>query len=490
MTERLFGVETEYGLAAAGLDSTRPRLDDLAFQIMATVRDRHPHLLDTGARGLFLQNSSRLYVDCGHHPELAIGECANPWDVVRYILAGERLLADVAGALRRQRPDLHHLVFLKCNVDYSGAHTTWGCHESYLHRVEPALLTAIIPHLVTRIVYTGSGGFNPRSEGIAFTLSPRSFHLTKKISSESTSDRGLFHTKNESLCRGGYGRLHLLCGESLCSELAMWLKSATTALCVSMCEAGVLPVDTVSLRAPLEALRTIAGDPTCRARVHMTDGSEMTALDIQREFLTRAEAHVHDSFMPPWAEEACRRWREMLDLLDGAPDSVATTLDWAIKYALYVRRVWRHAFAWDSLPWWTEIANGLQTAECQTDRAGTAKWRGLEPFRRLRQELFEADLRFGQVGGDEAAGSESVFAQLDRAGVLTHHVPGVDNIAHAMTNPPALGRARLRGEAVKRFARARREYRCDWQAIIDVERKRVLDLSDPWETEERWRPEQ
>ena len=54
--------------------------------------------------------------------------------------------------------------------------------------------------------------------------------------------------------------------------------------------------------------------------------------------------------MPEWADEACRRWREMLDRLDdGAPDSVSTLLDWAIKLVLFRDRARRRGFAWESL---------------------------------------------------------------------------------------------------------------------------------------------
>jgi hypothetical protein len=45
----------------------------------------------------------------------------------------------------------------------------------------------------------------------------------------------------------------------------------------------------------------------------------------------------------------------------------------------------------------------------------------------------------------------------------------------------------LRGELVRRNADGRSRYRGDWQAVWDYRGKRVLDLSDPFETQERWR---
>ena len=107
-------------------------------------------------------------------------------------------------------------------------------------------------------------------------------------------------------------------------------------------------------------------------------------------------------------------------------------------------------------------------------------WDGLRPFMDLRQELFEIDLRFSQLG------SKGVFNSLDRAGILSHHFPGVDNIEHAVAHPPARGRARLRGEIVGRLAGSARGGRCSWGKIWDYTEGQVLDLSDPFASEERW----
>src|SRR5437762_13076927 len=121
-----------------------------------------------------------------------------------------------------------------------------------------------MPHLVSRVVYTGAGGFNNLSKGIEFTLSPRVAHLNRGVSGESTHHRGIFHTKGETLAGHDYQRLHLLCGESVCSETAAWLKLGTTALIVAMVDAGLSPGDAVQPRSPLDAIRTFARDPTCK----------------------------------------------------------------------------------------------------------------------------------------------------------------------------------------------------------------------------------
>src|ERR1035441_7493997 len=202
-----------------------------------------------------MENAARLYLDSGMHVEYSTPECANPWDAVRYVEAGNRILLNLIQKMTHERtPDVQTGCY-RVNVDYSGTGATWGCHESYQHRVPPAELPPnLIPHLVTRMIYAGAGGFDPFSSSLRFTLSPRAAHIEHTISSDSTSDRGIYHSKNEPLC-SGYNRLHILCGESLCSQFSMFVKFGATCLVVAMAEAGLAPGSAVQLDSPLTALR-------------------------------------------------------------------------------------------------------------------------------------------------------------------------------------------------------------------------------------------
>jgi len=466
VTERLFGVETEYAFAVLGRDGQALSAEALLYQLMELASARLPCLSDEYSRGIFLANGARFYVDCGLHLEMTTPECANPWDVVRYILAGEKILGRLAEELEARDRAIKEILLFKTNVDYS-SQATWGCHESYLHRSNPCLLPEqIIPHLVSRVIYTGAGGFNSKVPQLEFTVSPRVWHLEASISQESTYRRGVFHTKNETLSTSGYHRLHLLCGESLCSHTAMWLRTATTALVVALIDGGVPLGAQVTPSSPLHAMQTFASDPECRARVQVTGGRPMSALDIQRHYLAHAESHMHDDFMPSWAPDACRRWREILDRIEQGRQAVATCLDWAIKRELYAQHAHRHGVDWAALPRRTLLA---------------ARADGTHPMAPLRNEFCEIDVRFGQVGR-----GKGTFEALDRAGVLDHRVPGVDNIEHAMENPPATGRAKIRGQCIRRLASEHSLYACSWNGIWDVTSGRKLDLQDPFASEEIW----
>jgi proteasome accessory factor A len=507
MAERMFGLETEY--AITGIEGNKSTSREMVLdRVMRAARRRLHHLPDAQSSGMFLSNGSRLYVDCGLHPEYSTPECTNPWDAVRYLKAGEITIDSILGQLNSEGDTAAEVFCSLCNVDYVG-NTTWGCHESFLHRCNPRTLPKhIIPHLVSRTIYTGGGGFDPFSAGLQFTLSPRAAHIAHATSSDSTGNRGIYHTKDEPLSASGYHRLHILCGESLCSERAVWLKVGTTALIVAMIEAGLQPGGTLELMSPVEALHAVAMDTRCREMLKLVRGNRASALQIQRQYLYLAELHLSDPFMPSWAEEVCAQWRRILDLLEEDPLRVQKILDWAMKHSLYEHHIENRGLAWEAIHSWNHVVGKLQQALNRTRRRFSfhpqfilgpnspvledvalltpyirkrgLRWDGLERFLQLKQELLEIDTRFGQIG------RSGVFHSLDRSGLLEHHVDGVDNIEHAVSNPPVSSRARIRGEVVQRFTEKRDKYRCNWQGIYDLENKTLLDLSDPFAKEEKW----
>jgi hypothetical protein len=422
-------------------------------------------------------------------------------------MAGERILAMLAGEVERKHPGSKASVY-RCNVDYVTGQT-WGCHESYLHRTTTeALAEEIIPHLVSRLIYTGAGGFDSHSSGLQFTLSPRVPHLGRQISGNSTSDRGIFHTKDEPLCSSGYHRLHILCGESQCSQLGTFLKIGATALVVSMIEAGVCRGHEVALQAPLVAMRRFSTDPSCTRKEALRDGRKLRALEIQRHYLEAAEAHVSQDFMPPWAGELCAEWRRMLDRLEGGEGAVSTVLDWGIKLTLFREHTRKRGLQWDELSRWAPLVEPIAASSGRREsrlvpprsdesigerRPGEAQMRlfprvesrkpgseELRSFLDLRAELFELDTRFGELG------SGGIFSALDEAGVLDHRLQGLGDVEAAMQQPPARGRAHERGQAVLRHCGDGKRYTADWQAIIDHQLQRTFDLSDPFGRNPSW----
>lgn len=509
MAQRMFGVETEYAFSVVAPRGPAPDREIFLGQLLDRAREKLPNLSGMYSGGIFLSNGSRLYRDCGH-PELATPEVVNPWDVCRYVQAGEKILADLAVDVSASAHGSTQVLLSRCNVCYGGTHATWGHHESHSHRANPSdLAPHLIPHLVSRLIYAGAGGFSNLSPGLVFTLAPRVFHLTSDVSDESTRNRGIYHTRDEPLSLGGYHRLHILCGESLCSEAALWLKLGATSLVLALTEAGLRPGQAIQLQSPLEAMRAFASDPECKVSVLAARGKRWTAIAIQRHYLEQAQQHLSAPFMPRWAPDVCQFWERMLTQLEQGPSAVETTLDWSIKLSLYKRRCQSHGFSWESLTHWTQALTSLHDAmrsrtqesvgpitqdvllpgspvSDEVDRLRPwlrdrgLDWNDLSRFLRLRQELFEIDVRYGQLG------DQGIFAALDRANVLDHRVPGVAPVQPAILDPPAEGRARLRGQCVRRFYTAPQRYRCDWMGVWDLGENRQLDLSDPFAEQENW----
>lgn len=512
MTDRMFGLETEYAFVALDRGGQPLPRAVVTPELIEIASEKLAHFRGCGQAGIFLGNGSRLYIDCGFHPEMSTPEVMNPWDAVRYQLAGDAIVVGIAAELEQRSARVDRAVFLKGNVDYSGTRSTWGGHESYLHRVSPeALPGELMPHLVTRMIHCGAGGFDNTSHGIDFLVSPRVPHLRREISGESTHSRGIFHTRNEPLCGKGYHRLHVLCGENLCSQTSQWLRVGTTALVVALVDAGRTPGKDVALAEPVRAMRQIARDVRCRTRVRLASGERATAIQIQRHYLEQVEACTGAAFMPAWAADVCRLWRETLDGLERGPDRLARTLDWRIKLELYREHARSRGLPWNQIPDWNrvvrQIVAALRSSAKVTGRPPAAAYllsnpdtvrrelesqaeflseRGLAPdgfasFLRARQELFELDVRYGEVG------DHGLFSRLERSGALAHDVPGVDRIEEAREQPPAAGRAHTRGGVIRENQAEREHFSTDWSRIFDARRNQVLDLSDPFSTEREWR---
>ena len=108
-------------------------------------------------------------------------------------------------------------------------------------------------------------------------------------------------------------------------------------------------------------------------------------------------------------------------------------------------------------------------------------WDELRRLLDTRNRLFEIDTRFGQLG------PKGIFHSLDMAGVLHHRIAGGRHNGEAKTEPPAVGRAHIRGIAIRRLAAERGAWRCDWQYIVNSADGRTLDLSNPFASEECWK---
>ena len=113
----VMGGETEYAISARDVGGRvveqsvlLHRFFDHATQTLG--------LTSTSTRGRFLGNGGLLYLDAGLHMEWATPECTSPFDVVRYLEAGDRIVHDLAETLRVTYPVVGKVFCSRTNVDY------------------------------------------------------------------------------------------------------------------------------------------------------------------------------------------------------------------------------------------------------------------------------------------------------------------------------------------------------------------------------------
>jgi hypothetical protein len=509
----LFGLETEFGFSAIDTRTGAPDSQQALDALLEYCSVNLPHLRGTDAAvRMYLANGGLLYPDVGH-PEYATAECHSPIAALQSLRAGEKILAEAAGQLDSSG-EFENITLYRTNVDYSAISTTWGCHESYLSRRSPSSYAEqVLPHLVSRVVFTGSGGFKNRQPGAEFTLSPRVFHLNVPILTERSGNRAIFSLRNEPLCGGNFHRVHLICGESNYSDLSNYLKIGTTALVLAMADAGIEfePAKT-GVSWALQGMKRFAMDPDCKKKTPNGEEQCYTAIEIQRHYLEAAQRHLHDSFMPEWAEDVTTTWRRTLDGLETDPNGLAGSLDWPTKLAVYKQYVRDCSpINWDSLPVWSDVASQLSQAMANEQEAwprvnnhqarllrdvkvgdmgrlmkrltrtlgkNGLDWSDLDAFQQLRDELCELDIRYGQLY------PQGIFLDLQQAGEIEHRMVDACQVDAAINKAPEPGRARVRGDWVRRLSARRDKYTCSWTGIIGL--KKQLDLCDPFVTKAKW----
>jgi len=503
----LFGMEVEFGFAALDEKGVRIEASSALMAYIKMCAKRLLHLPGGDHSKLYLANGSLIYPDCGH-PEFATAESPSPVSLLQSLRAGETVMAGIARQLESSA-GIGKVILFRTNVDYSQLGTTWGCHESYLSRRRPAeFAPQVVDHLVSRIIYTGAGGFNNQTYGAAFVVSPRAGHLNNKIGSDTTGARSIFSLRDQPLSNAGYHRVHLICGEPNCSELSTYLKVGTTALVLAMADADVNFNDLGgTLRSPVEAMSKFALNPDCRTRAMSPGGNSRSAIDIQRSYLELAEKNLVAAFMPDWAEDVCVKWRSVLEALEDDPESLVGSLDWPTKLAIFKRHLRAHSsLSWDSLAVWssvaTRVSKALATRDDACPRPGSDQlksrlevkgaigrlltnltgmldehgldWGELDEFYDLRHQLCELDLRYGQLY------PQGIFLELERAGEIRDRIIESARIEAAIDRAPAEGRARVRGDWVRRLATGDGHYSCDWSRIAGE--ADFIDLGDPFIT--------
>jgi proteasome accessory factor A len=437
MQRRIFGIENEYGVTCTLRGQRRLSPDEVARYLFRRV-------VSWGrSSNVFLENGSRLYLDVGSHPEYATPECDSLYDVVAHDKAGERILEGLLRSAEQRLEDegiRGQIHLFKNNTDSAG--NSYGCHENYLvgrHGDFQRIIDTLIPFFVTRQVFSGAGKLLQTARGTAFCLAQRAEHIWEGISSATTRSRPIINTRDEPHADAErYRRLHVIAGDSNMSEYVTYVKVGTTAALLQMLEDDVVFRD-LTLENPIRAIREISHDVTCRRRVRLANGRELSALDIQWEYLERAMRYARSTGFPSEVEQAVLMWEYLLTGIEKDPLSLHRELDWVAKHRLIQGYRERHSL----------------------------------PLSSSRLALL--DLSYHDVNRDRG-----VYYVLQRRGEMERIVTD-EAVTSAMTQPPATTRARLRGEFIKAAKAKRRDFTVDWVHLkLNDQAQRTVLCKDPF----------
>ncbi|MEK7410056.1 MAG: Pup--protein ligase, partial [Actinomycetota bacterium] len=346
MDRRIFGIENEYGVTCTLRGQRRLGPDEVARYLFRRV-------VSWGrSSNVFLENGARLYLDVGSHPEYATPECDSIYDCVVHDKAGERTLEGLmAGAEQRLRDEgIRGTIYLfKNNTDSAG--NSYGCHENYLTRRSGdngEYSDVLIPFLVSRQIFSGAGHILQTARGPIFAIAQRAEHIWETMSSATTRSRPIINTRDEPHADAEkYRRLHVIVGDSNMSEYSTFLKIGSTACMLRMMEDKSFSLRDLTMENPIRAIRDISHDISCRRKVRLASGRELSALDIQREYLDRALKYADLRGFPDLEHRALEMWEHCVTAIENDPLKLESQIDWVIKYRLIEEFRRRHSLQLD-----------------------------------------------------------------------------------------------------------------------------------------------
>ena len=438
MQRRIFGIENEYGVTCTLRGQRRLSPDEVARYLFRRV-------VSWGrSSNVFLGNGARLYLDVGSHPEYATPECDSVHDLVVHDKAGERILEQLLTSAEERLGDegIHGDIYLfKNNTDSAG--NSYGCHENYCTTRKDdfsAYGEVLIPFLVSRQIYAGAGKVLQTARGAMYCVSQRAEHIWEGVSSATTRSRPIINTRDEPHADAErYRRLHVIVGDSNMSEYTNFLKVGACALMLRMLEEPQVVLRDMTLENPIRAIREISHDMTCTRRVRLANGREVSALDIQSEYLNRAIRFAEHHDLTDQEQLALDMWEHCLTTIADDPLKLDREIDWVIKYKLI---------------------------ESYRDRHGI--------------ELNDAKVALVDLQYHDVSRDRGLFYRMQKRGMVERMVTD-EEISHAVEHPPETTRARLRGEFIRRAKEQKRDYTVDWVHLkLNDQAQRTVLCKDPF----------
>ena len=405
-----------------------------------------------GDRGIFT-GYGRVYLDRAHL-ELATAECDSPFALVS---VWERLQSVVALAVRRLVEQGLPLTLANCNhsglLDASAA--TWGTHGNYLVEEPPARLAdSLLPFLVTRL-YTGSGALHwPTGDLLA---SVRAHVLDCERGGDTIRRRAIHSTgRDEPLTphpeRFGF-RYHTLLDDGVRSHFSLLLQFGTLALVLKAVIADPAAIQTLPVPGGAAGKRSFWMQALARFN-RLAGPGEPPRVDpwvwkIQELYLAAADRYVAQApEVPAWMPQVLAIWESTLSALRRDDQEwLGRRLDPWIKHRVFSDYLRQQSQSWPELPNHEPLASALAL---------------------VNQNYHEF------------CSPDSVFAQLEAQGALSHRVVPV--VAPGTEPEPFIPEVRTRAHPRARWIcerAGRQDVEADWALLKHRASGECWRLDDP-----------
>jgi len=440
ITRRIMGIETEYGVTCVVDGQRRLSPDEVARYLFRRV------VAWGRSSNVFLPNGGRLYLDVGSHPEYATAECDNLMDLILQDQAGDRIVEELVIEAENRlnsegvKGEIH---LFKNNIDSVG--NSYGCHENFSisrkHNFE-SVVESMIPFLITRQIFCGSGKWVGSGKTNSFHISQRAEHMWESISSATTRSRPIINSRDEPHADPEeYRRLHVIVGDSNMSETTTLLKVATTELFLRVAESGRIN-DRFTIENPIRSIRDISSDRTFKKKIRLASGREVTALQLQNEMyecVMNLEG-LEELRNQPLYRYALDLWRRTLDALEQDDfKDVDKEIDWMIKEKFL------HQY---------QSKNQLSNGDTK---------------------MSLLDISYHNIRKDRG-----LFYILEKSGLAKTLVKPLE-VTNSTQYPPKTTRAALRGRFIQVAQEKRRDFTVDWVNMkINDQHQKSVACKDPF----------
>lgn len=438
--------------------------------------------------GEYLSNGGRLYIDHAH-AESSLTELDSLDEIVAAEIGSERIILNYFKRARAEKKIRNFILSRRVR----GEDSSWGYHENYL--VERSVLDIVaakeglfsnvrdtsIPevayrlehakrmeflglHLATRNIYAGAGAFLntniPERCELRFVIGQKASHLDKDFSEQTTIDKGVVNLRDTPYAdKNKWSRLHVTCGDANMSPWATKMKIGTTSLVLDMLRFGIELEEPIQLsEGDLVGLAKHTGeDITCQKPYTFKDGSQRSALDIQRAYLKAAKRVADYRTLTGDQQWVLEQWETALNDIQKDPFLLHDRADWVRRYKLVTNYRQKNA----------EKPEGRRLSPQEL----------LNTLRRIDQSMDRIWEEEKETDSDIDKAMRKISGMAARQTIWKKWMPSEELIQERRIYPPkhlrGYGRGRLCAELPPSYSK-----RQDWTTFVTVDGQ-VIHMIDP-----------